>query len=90
MHGHSTQLNNYFHLKFFRLRQEVRIPNPTSLDFELDARGIPDEFSFVEDVRVDYPGGETRRHIIFATTTMLLLLSMVSEICVDATFKVII
>ena len=64
-------------------RMKLRPPEPTTLDFELDTDFIPHDF-FRRDIRA---GNE--RHLLFATTHQLQMLSRARTWFLDGTFKVI-
>ncbi len=68
---------------FNRARKASRPPNPTSLDFVLDAEFIPGNFLLVD---LD---SNTSRHLIFATPQQLQILGRARQWFIDATFKVI-
>ena len=62
-------------------RQGTRPANPTTLDFDIQHDAIPDGF-LQEDIRVG-----SRRHLLFFTPLMLMLLTTAKEWYLDATFK---
>ena len=62
-------------------RQGSRPANPTTLDFEVKHDAIPQDF-LKEDIMVD-----NRRHLIFFTPLIMMLLSSAKEWYIDATFK---
>ena len=61
----------------------MRSAEPTDLDFEVNEDHIPDDF-LKSDIKVD-----GRRHLVFATQSMLDLLSRSKTWYVDGTFKVV-
>lgn len=61
----------------------MRPAEPTDLDFEVNEDHIPDGF-LKSDVKID-----GRRHLVFATRSMLDLLSKSKSWYVDGTFKVV-
>ena len=66
-----------------RHHQRMRPAEPTDLDFEINEDHIPDDY-LKSDVKVD-----DRRHLVFATQSMLDLLSKSKTWYVDGTFKVV-
>ena len=66
-----------------RYRKKMRPPEPKDLSFIVDESYIPEEF-YRGDVIVD-----NRRHLIFATSHQLDLLSLSKAWYVDATFNVV-
>ena len=63
--------------------QKMRPAEPTDLDFEVNEDHIPDDF-LKSDIKVD-----RRQHLVFATQSMLDLLSRSKTWYVDGTFKVV-
>ncbi len=68
---------------FNRARKARRPKNPTSLHFALDISHTPDDF-LVKDISLD-----TARHLLFATSQQLSVLSRARQWYVDGTFKVV-
>ena len=65
-------------------QKRKRPADPTDLQFSIDSSYLPDDF-FKGDVKV----GEEGRHLIFATTHQLTLLSKTTAIYLDGTFRVV-
>ena len=64
-------------------RQKMRPAEPTDLEFEVNENHIPEDF-LKSDLKID-----GRRHLVFATQSMLDLLSKSKTWYVDGTFKVV-
>jgi hypothetical protein len=66
-----------------RRREKARPKHPESLDFQLDMDFIPEDF-FCKDITV-----KQRRHILFATPSMIKVLEKAKNWYIDGTFKLV-
>ena len=74
---------NLMQRRINRHRQDTRPAHPMTLDFDLDEFHIPEDF-LVGDVREG-----SQRHLVFATSRQLSLLSRAVHWYLDGTFKVV-
>lgn len=66
-----------------RRREKTRPRHPSTLDFDIQEESVPDDF-----LRADINVG-ARRHLFFATTLMLTLLTSAKNWFMDATFRLV-